>query len=51
MGSLPEPASMDHSADYVELAMFGPGSEKLKPFVKNFELHNFLLETTGFALV
>lgn len=36
--------SMDHSADYVELAMFGPGSEKLKPFMKNTELHTFMLE-------
>jgi len=39
--------SMDHSADYVELAMYGPGSELLKPFVKNTELHNFMLQTTG----
>ncbi|MFA7445833.1 MAG: alkaline phosphatase [Flavobacteriaceae bacterium] len=37
--------SMDHSADYVELAMFGPGSEKLKPFIKNTDLHYFMLET------
>lgn len=36
--------SMDHSSDYVELAMFGPGSEKLKPFVKNTDLHYFMLE-------
>lgn len=36
--------SMDHSADYVELAMFGPGSEKLKPFVKNTDLHYLMLE-------
>lgn len=35
--------AMDHSADYVELAMFGPGSELLKPFVKNYELHNLML--------
>ncbi|SDG23494.1 alkaline phosphatase [Dyadobacter soli] len=40
-------ASMDHSADYVELAMFGPGSENLNPFVKNTELHNFMLGVTG----
>lgn len=39
--------AMDHSADYVELAMYGPGSEQLKPFVKNIELHNFMLQTTG----
>ena len=36
--------SMDHSSDYVELAMYGPGSEKLKPFIRNYEMHNFLLE-------
>lgn len=39
-------AGMDHSGDYVELAMFGPGSELLKPFVKNTELHNFMLDVT-----
>ncbi|KQS27932.1 alkaline phosphatase [Dyadobacter sp. Leaf189] len=44
-------AGMDHSADYVELAMFGPGSEALKPFVLNTELHNFMLEKTGIAKV
>lgn len=36
--------SMNHSADYVELAMFGPGSELLKPFVKNIDLHYLMLE-------
>lgn len=36
--------SMDHSADYVELAMFGPGSEILKPFVKNTDLHYLMLQ-------
>lgn len=35
--------SMDHSGDYVELAMFGPGSEMLKPFVKNTDLHYLML--------
>ncbi|QRR04098.1 alkaline phosphatase [Dyadobacter sandarakinus] len=40
-------AGMDHSADYVELAMFGPGSEGLKPFVRNTDLHNFMLDVTG----
>jgi alkaline phosphatase len=39
-------AGMDHSADYVELAMMGPGSEMLKPFVKNTDLHNFMLDVT-----
>jgi alkaline phosphatase len=36
--------SMGHSADYVELAMFGPGSDLLKPFVKNTDLHFLMLE-------
>lgn len=36
--------SMDHSADYVELAMFGPGSDLLKPFIKNTDMHFLLLE-------
>jgi len=35
--------SMDHSADFVELAAFGPGSELLKPFVKNTDLHYMML--------
>lgn len=36
--------SMDHSGDYVELAMYGPGSELLKPFVKNTDLHHLTLK-------
>jgi alkaline phosphatase len=36
--------SMDHSADYVELALFGPGSHLLKPFIKNTDLHYLMLE-------
>ena len=36
--------SMDHSADYVELAMYGPGSELLKPFIKNTDLHYMMLK-------
>lgn len=36
--------SMEHSADYVELAMFGPGSELLNPFVKNTDLHYLMLQ-------
>ncbi|MBX2921902.1 MAG: alkaline phosphatase [Chitinophagaceae bacterium] len=36
--------SMDHSGDYVELCMFGPGSELLKPFVKNTDLHYLMLQ-------
>jgi alkaline phosphatase len=39
--------SMDHSADYVELAMLGPGSELLKQFVKNTDLHYLMLEAAG----
>jgi alkaline phosphatase len=35
--------SMDHSSDYVEIAMFGPGSDKMKPFMKNTDLHYFML--------
>ncbi|WP_347052573.1 alkaline phosphatase [Flavobacterium olei] len=38
--------SMDHSGDYVELAMFGPGSELLKPFIKNTDLHYLMLKAT-----
>ncbi|MBO9151284.1 alkaline phosphatase [Chitinophaga sp. GCM10012297] len=40
-------ASMDHSGDHVELTMLGPGSELLKPFMKNTELHNLMLEAAG----
>lgn len=36
--------SMDHTADFVELAAFGPGSELLKPFVKNTDLHYLMLQ-------
>ncbi len=43
--------SMDHSADYVELAMYGPGSELLKPFVKNTDLHYLMLEATQVAFI
>jgi alkaline phosphatase len=40
-------AGANHSGDYVELAMFGPGSENLNGFVKNYELHNFMLQSCG----
>ncbi len=40
-------ASMDHSGDYVELTAFGPGSDQLPSIVKNFELHEWMLERTG----
>ena len=36
--------SMHHSADYVELAMYGPGSNLIKPFIKNTDLHYLMLE-------
>lgn len=36
--------SMDHSADYVEIAMYGPGSHLHKPFMKNTDLHYLMLE-------
>lgn len=36
--------SMDHSGDYVELALYGPGSELVKSFVKNTDLHYLMLE-------
>ena len=36
--------SMHHSADYVEIAMFGPGSDLLTPFIKNTDLHYLMLE-------
>lgn len=39
--------AMDHSADYVELAIYGPGRELLKPFIKNTDLHNLMLQATG----
>lgn len=36
--------SMQHSADYVELSMYGPGSHLLRPFIKNTDLHYLMLE-------
>lgn len=36
--------STDHSADYTELAMFGPGSQLLSPFIKNTDLHYLMLQ-------
>jgi alkaline phosphatase len=35
--------SMEHSGDYVECCAFGPGSEMLKPFIKNIDLHYLML--------
>lgn len=36
--------SMDHSADYTEIAMYGPGSENHLPFIKNTDLHYLMLQ-------
>ncbi len=36
--------SMSHSSDHVEVAAFGPGSELLKPYVLNTDLHYLMLE-------
>jgi alkaline phosphatase len=36
--------STKHSGDYVELAMYGPQSDQLNSFVRNTELHNFMLK-------
>lgn len=41
--------SNDHSADFVELCMFGPGSEQLNPFIINTDLHYFLLRVAEVA--
>lgn len=40
-------AGDDHSSDYVELTLLGPGSEQLSSFIKNYELHHFLLQAAG----
>lgn len=34
----------NHSADFTEIAMYGPGSETLVPFIKNIDLHYFMLK-------
>lgn len=39
--------AMEHSADYVELAAYGPGSELMNPFVSNTELHHLMLNAAG----
>lgn len=36
--------SMSHSSDHVEVAAFGPGSELLKPYCLNTDLHYLMLE-------
>lgn len=37
----------NHSADYVEIAMFGPGKDMLPKFLLNTDLHYYMLEVTG----
>jgi len=39
--------STSHTADYVEIAAWGPGSEQLKPFVRNTELFELMVDTAG----
>lgn len=36
--------SMDHSGDYVEVAVYGPGRELLPAFIKNTDLHYLMLK-------
>ncbi|KMQ61633.1 alkaline phosphatase [Chryseobacterium angstadtii] len=36
--------SMDHSGDYVETAVYGPGKELLPAFIKNTDLHYLMLK-------
>lgn len=36
-------AGTGHSADFVELGAFGPGSELIKPYLKNSDLHQIML--------
>ncbi len=35
--------SGEHTGDFVELAMYGPGSESMPGFMKNTDMHTFLL--------
>ncbi len=41
--------SNDHSSDFVELLLVGPGHELLPHFIPNNELHNILLHAAGIA--
>ena len=40
--------STEHTGDYVELAAYGPGSQLLKSFVKNTDLHYLMLRAAEF---
>ena len=39
--------STSHTADYVEIAAWGPGSEQLSPLVRNTALFDLMVETAG----
>ena len=39
--------STSHTADYVELAAWGPGSDQIPPLVKNTSLFDLMVETAG----
>ncbi|WP_118196222.1 alkaline phosphatase [Albibacterium indicum] len=43
--------STGHSSDFVELTMYGPGAEQLPQFVKNTDLHNFMLDAAAVKAV
>ena len=36
-----------HTSDYVELCGVGPGSHGIRPFIKNYELFNIMLDAVG----
>lgn len=40
-------AGNGHSGDHVEVAAYGPGSELLKPFVRNTDMHYLMLEAAA----
>lgn len=40
-------ASNGHSGDHVEVAAYGPGSDLLKPFVRNTDMHYLMLEAAA----
>lgn len=39
--------STGHSGDHVEIAALGPGSDLLKPFVRNTDMHHLMLEAAA----
>ena len=40
-------SGMNHSADFVALAMYGVETEALPPLVRNIDLHNYMLQAAG----